>query len=94
MSEQGPGQQIEDILRDTIAEAFNERGGVVIKWIALIEAFGTGGEDGVALWKFTSDGLHAWDTQGMLAHATTLMEAQIFGSVTGLLDDNGNGPWR
>jgi hypothetical protein len=82
-SEQDCGDEIERELRDVISLAFGRYNGMVTKFIVLVEAFGVasdGVDSGVGLWKFTSEGLHAWDTQGMLAHALTLMEAQVLKS--------------
>lgn len=78
---------MEDDLNNAISSvmARHEQGGLVTKWVALIE---TVADDGVfGLWTATSDGLKAWDTVGMLGHGLDLQRAKTFASVAGLLDD-------
>lgn len=77
---------LEEDLNNSIAEVIqrHEEGGLVTRWVALIETIGTDGKAG--LWTTTSDGLKAWDTEGMLGHALTLQRAATFGLSTGLIE--------
>lgn len=72
-------------LGNAIAEviAAHEERGLVTKWIALIETLD--GEGAPGLWTATSDGLSAWDTEGMLGHALTLQRCQTAGFMLGML---------
>lgn len=97
----GPGPAIEAELNDHIAITFADHGGLVTKWVAIIEAIGTAPDtDAVGpgtdteLWTLTSDGLKAWDTEGMLSHALTKLRTQSAALDTGLLNDDGTGPFR
>lgn len=82
-----PMSPMEEDLAHAIAEVIqkHEAGGLVTRWVCLIETIGTEGTAG--LWTATSDGLKAWDTVGMLGHALDLQRAQTIGRVTGLIDD-------
>lgn len=68
-----------DLLQQEIAGAIStvlarhERS-MVGRWVALIETIDVDGR--VGLWSFTSDGLTAWDTVGLLGHAMHLQQAQ------------------
>ena len=77
---------MEEDLNHAIAEVIqrHEDGGLVTRWVALVETIDTDGKAG--LWTMTSDGLKAWDTVGILGHGLDLQRAQTIGLVTGLID--------
>lgn len=75
-------------LTDAIAQVItkHEDGGLVTKWVALIETIDKGGVAG--LWTATSDGVKAWDTVGMLGHAMNLQQAQTIGFTLRMLGND------
>jgi hypothetical protein len=79
---------METDLNNAIAEVISkhEERGLVTKWIALIETLDAEGARG--MWTATSDGLTAWDTDGMLHHALNLQKAETLGFVLGLFGDD------
>jgi hypothetical protein len=69
------GVVLERAIGDAIDAAVGQHeGGLVTKWIALVESVNSEGTRG--LWTMTSDGVMAWDTVGMLQHALHLQFAQ------------------
>lgn len=69
------GQILERAIGGAIDAAVGEHeGGLVTKWVALVESVNPDGERG--LWTMTSDGVMAWDTVGLLQHGLHLQMAQ------------------
>lgn len=66
MSDLGP--ILEHAIGHAIDNAVGEHeGGLVTKWVALVESVNADGERG--LWVMTSDGVTAWDSLGLLQYA-------------------------
>ncbi|MEV7267075.1 hypothetical protein AB0N38_26285 [Micromonospora aurantiaca] len=69
------GPAIERDLADAIATVLaKHEKSMVTKWVALVESMDADGERG--LWTFTSDGVMAWDTVGLLQHGLHIQHAQ------------------
>jgi hypothetical protein len=69
------GVILEQAIGNAIDAAVGQHeGGLVTKWIALVES--VNGEGVRGLWTMTSDGLMAWDTAGLLQHALHLQLKQ------------------
>lgn len=79
---------LEADLNDAIADVIqrHEEGGVVLKWVALVETIG--GDGGTGLWTLRSDGLKAWDTVGMLGYALELQRAKTTADAIRAGDDD------
>lgn len=58
-------------IRDVIAQ---HEGGMVTKWVALVETADATGE--VGLWPLAGEGTKSWEVVGMLQHAMHLQLAQ------------------
>lgn len=77
------GERLEQAIGDAIDSSVGEHeGGLVTKWVALVESVGPDGDRG--LWTMTSAGVMAWDTVGLLQHALHLQQRQT------LLPDEGD----
>jgi hypothetical protein len=73
--EQPLGQILERAIGDAIDQAVGQHeGGLVTKWVALVESVGPDGDRG--LWTMTSRGVMAWETKGLLQHGLDLQLAQ------------------
>lgn len=68
------GPELERALSDSLGDLFSGQKSMVTKWVSLIEIIEEDGER--ALWTFTSEGLKAWDTVGLLRHALDIQAAQ------------------
>lgn len=61
------GVVLERAIGDAIDQSVSEHeGGLVTKWLALVESVGPNGERGI--WTMTSEGLTQWDSVGLLQH--------------------------
>ena len=69
------GQALETAIGDAIDSAVStHEGGLVTKWVALVESVNPDGDRG--LWTMTSTGVMAWDTVGLLQHGLHMQAAQ------------------
>lgn len=67
------GVLLEQAIGDAIDQAVGEHeGGLVTKWVALVETVAPDGSRG--LWTMTSQGVMAWDTVGLLQHGLHLQQ--------------------
>jgi hypothetical protein len=84
-------QALNDAISQVVSKHPEEIGNpeMAVKWVALIETMDANGKRG--LWTATSDGVTAWDTKGILAHATDLQTSQTMLSELGLLEDDDDG---
>lgn len=70
------GAQLEKELNEAVGAVFaRHEHSMVTKWVALVETIDADGERGV--WPMTSEGVKAWDTNGLLLHGLFMQQAQI-----------------
>lgn len=70
------GEAIQRDIGDAITKAVAEHeGGLVTKWVALVETVGPDGERG--LWPCTGGGVTKWDAVGMLQYAVFREQAAM-----------------
>lgn len=66
---------LEDRVRDALANAFGEGGDMLTRWVLCAEIIDENGERFV--WNVTSEDARAWDTLGLLGHAVQIEQAGI-----------------